>query len=320
MRALPGTRIANRFELVRRLADGGMGSVWLAHDLERAVDVAVKVVAPTQSRDREVLARFEREVRISGCLRHENIVRHIDHGTLDDGAPYFVMEYVAGEDLSGRILRTGLLSPAECSSIVGQVSRALGAMHARGIVHRDVKPSNILLEETGAATRVKLADLGLAREQGPSTVTQVNAVVGTPLYMSPERLSGGPAHPSSDLWSLAAVAYHCLSGEPPFHGGNFAAVCIAVAHGKARPVTQLEPSLPAALDGWFARALHQDVTRRFASADELDVTFATACAGPPYPRSFSVRARRKLASLVRFFDGDLGLAAERELARAQGAG
>ncbi|WP_194823167.1 serine/threonine-protein kinase [Micromonospora sp. S-DT3-3-22] len=268
--------LSGRYRLDERVATGGMGDVWRATDLVLGRQVAVKVLLPALVSDPDFIARFRAEARIMAALRHPGIVQVFDCGEdrLADGgrADYLVMEFVEGEPLSRRIESAGHLDVAETMSVVAQAAQALHAAHAGGIVHRDVKPSNLLVQEDGT---VVLVDFGVARSTNVTSITSTNAVPGTALYMAPEQASGRPVSAATDIYALGAVAYCCLTGQPPFTGDN--PLQVAVRHLDDEP-PELPADIPAAVRALVARALEKDPADRFATGAEM-ATAARAAAG-----------------------------------------
>jgi formylglycine-generating enzyme required for sulfatase activity len=289
-----GAIVGGGLELVRPLARGGMGSVWVAKRPSGG-EVAVKFVSlHLQERDPDILARFERELAALGRLGdHPHVVRPLDSGVTDRGVPYVVMELLGGESLSARIQRQARLEPALVAAVLEQVASALDAAHACGIVHRDVKPANVFVAEIpGGAMHVKVLDFGMAKSiearlaSRASSLTQTGALLGTPSYMSPEQLlTPRRVGPPSDLWSLAVVAYESLTGARPFAGETLAALFIEITSARYLQPTRRLGALPSSLDGWFARALALKPEARFRSAGELATTFARAAAIPGTRRS-----------------------------------
>ncbi|MEV0003523.1 protein kinase [Micromonospora sp. NPDC050980] len=256
--------LSGRYRLDDRVATGGMGDVWRAQDLVLGRQVAVKVLLPALVNDPDFIARFRSEARIMASLRHPGVVQVFDCGEdeLPDGsrADYLVMEFVAGEPLSRRIEDAGQLEVAETMSIVAQVAQALHGAHGRGIVHRDVKPSNLLVQDDGT---VVLVDFGVARSTNVTSITSTNAVPGTALYMAPEQAAGRPVSGATDVYALGAVAYCCLTGSPPFTGDN--PLQVAVRHLDDEP-PELPAEIPAPVRELVARALAKDPADRFPSA------------------------------------------------------
>ncbi|MEU1753152.1 serine/threonine-protein kinase [Micromonospora matsumotoense] len=259
--------LSGRYRLDERVATGGMGDVWRATDLVLGRQVAVKVLLPALVSDPDFIARFRSEARIMAALRNPGIVQVFDCGEdrLDDGsrADYLVMEFVEGEPLSRRIESAGHLDVTETMSVVAQVAQALHAAHAGGIVHRDVKPSNLLVQEDGT---VVLVDFGVARSTNVTSITSTNAVPGTALYMAPEQASGRPVSAATDIYALGAVAHCCLTGQPPFTGDN--PLQVAVRHLDDEP-PELPADIPMPVRALVARALAKDPADRFATGAEM---------------------------------------------------
>ncbi|KWV31448.1 serine/threonine-protein kinase [Micromonospora rifamycinica] len=259
--------LSGRYRLDERVATGGMGDVWRATDLVLGRQVAVKVLLPALVSDPDFIARFRSEARIMAALRNPGIVQVFDCGEdrLADGtrADYLVMEFVEGEPLSRRIESAGHLDVAETMSIVAQVAQALHAAHAGGIVHRDVKPSNLLVQEDGT---VVLVDFGVARSTNVTSITSTNAVPGTALYMAPEQASGRPVSAATDIYALGAVTHCCLTGQPPFTGDN--PLQVAVRHLDDEP-PELPADIPGPVRALVARALAKDPADRFATGAEM---------------------------------------------------
>ncbi len=275
-----------------------MGVVWAARHLTLETDVAVKLIRPERvARDPALLARFEREARATARIAHPHVVQIMDYGTVDEAVPYIVMELLRGFSLAELLESGGRLSFATAGALVAQVGSALEAAHASGVVHRDVKPHNVLITMVGAkgppqtppvteGSRgyplfVKVLDFGVAKMLGDDQVpgasaalTETGTVIGSPPYMSPEQLEGSrDVDLRSDLWSLGVIVYESLTGALPFQGGSFVAVGAAVLKGKYRPASELVANLPAAIDDWFARALCVDPAGRFASARAMVEAF-----------------------------------------------
>ncbi|MDG4797291.1 serine/threonine-protein kinase [Micromonospora sp. WMMD1082] len=255
--------LSGRYRLDERVATGGMGDVWRGTDLILGRQVAVKVLLPSLVSDPDFIARFRAEARIMAALRHPGIVQVFDCGEddLPDGsrADYLVMEFVTGQPLSKRIEAEGRLDVGVAMSVVAQAAQALHAAHLGGIVHRDVKPSNLLMQEDGT---VVLVDFGVARSTNVTSITSTNAVPGTALYMAPEQAAGRPVSGATDLYALGAVAYCCLTGSPPFTGDN--PLQVAVRH-LDDPPPELPPDIPEAVRVLVARALAKDPADRFGS-------------------------------------------------------
>src|SRR5690349_13137817 len=240
-----------------------MGEVWRATDVVLGRTVAVKVLLPALLTDAAFLARFKAEARILAAFRHPNVVDVYDFGESDlDGRPaaYLVMAYVDGEPLSHRIATDGRLPVVDTLSVVAQAADALAAAHTGGVVHRDVKPGNLLVQSDGT---VVLVDFGVARSADITAITAANAVPGTVLYMAPEQVSGKPVSPATDIYALGAVAYQCLSGVPPFNGE--APMEIALRHLNDE-VPPLPDDLPEPVRELVMRSLAKEPMQRYPSA------------------------------------------------------
>jgi len=258
--------IGERYELVELVGTGGMSSVYKAHDRLLERNVALKVLHPHYGDDDEYVERFRREARAVAQLSHPNIVTVIDRG-VDDGRQYIVFEYVDGENLKQLIERTGPLPIRQAVELGLQTAEALAFAHAHGLVHRDVKPQNVLLTPDGEA---KVTDFGIARsldvEHG---VTQTGTVLGTSNYISPEQASGEPVTPATDVYSLGVVLFELLTGDVPFPGENFVAVAMKHINDPVPDVSSLRPDAPTRLVAAIERALEKDPRRRFRSMEEL---------------------------------------------------
>ena len=268
--------------LVRQLGEGGMGSVWLADHLSLNTRVAVKFVsADLVKTEPTILERFKREAALCAQIKSPHVVQTYDHGVMQDGRPYIVMELLEGESLQDRLERAGPLNFADAKQVVTQTCKALTRAHKLGIIHRDIKPDNLFLTpDEDEPFLLKVLDFGIAKQTGlakVSKMTSTGSMIGTPEYMSPEQvLSGESVDFRSDLWAVTVVAYHCLTGSAPFQAETLGSLCVAIAHGRFKPPSQVRPELLPAIDSWFSRALAVDATGRHASAKELAQTFARA--------------------------------------------
>lgn len=243
--------IADRYTLEREIGRGGMGAVWLGRDelLGRAVAMKKIGMMPGPAGAGPDLERAEREARLAARLNHPHVVAVFDL-VVDDDQQWLVMEYVEGVTLSGLVARDGALTPDEASPLVAQAADALAAAHAAGIVHRDVKPSNILVTPQG---QVKLSDFGIARAEADASLTQTGLVTGSPAYLAPEVASGQTATDSSDVWSLGATLFHALAGHPPYDvGNNLMGALYRIVHEEPPHLTNA---------GWLAPLLAATMTR-----------------------------------------------------------
>lgn len=256
-----GTRVGGRYVLQSRIADGGMGQVWCARDelLERRV--AIKTVKPALAGDPEFAERFRREARLAATLNHPAIAQIHDYGEGPDGA-YLVMEFVDGQPLSA-LIRERRVGGEHFLGLIAQAADALQSAHERGVVHRDVKPANILVTRTGA---VKLTDFGIARAMTAARVTRTGEVLGTAHYMSPESALGRETGPSSDVYSLGVVAYEGITGILPFDADS--AVAIAMKH-VSEPPPSLAPSIPPPVRDVVLRSLAKDPGHRQPNAAQF---------------------------------------------------
>ena len=255
----------NRYAIVRTLGSGGVADVYLAHDQVLDRDVALKMLNRSRSQDDEFVERFRREARSAAALSHPNIVSIYDRGEDENGSCYISMEYLPGGTLKDRISRKGRLSPKVAAEVAVQIAEALTAAHERGVVHRDIKPQNVLVTRSGD---VKVVDFGIARAESESSITRANLVLGTAAYMSPEQATGGKVGPQSDLYSLGVVMYEMLTGEVPYRGDP---VAVATKHVNAQPLPPKEivPEIPRALNDLIVRLLAKNPGERPASANVL---------------------------------------------------
>src|SRR5215210_1460360 len=260
------TRSNERYSLARLLGGGGMAEVYLAHDEELGRDVALKILRKQYTDDEKFVERFKREAKSAASLSHPNIVSVHDRGETDDGAYYIVMECVSGGTLKERILKRGPLPAPEAVTLTLQVARALQAAHERGVIHRDIKPQNILLTQSGEA---KVADFGISRAASSSTMTETGFVMGTAHYVSPEQAVGQPASPQSDLYSLGVVLYEMLTGEVPHDAETPIGIAMKHVSGQFRPPREANPNVPEGINAVTMRLLARDPEKRYGSAAEL---------------------------------------------------
>lgn len=277
---LTGAVLSNRYRLEEQIGSGGMGTVWRATDTLLNRSVAVKLLHPAQMAEPTARERFRTEGRITAGLSHPGIAQVYDYGE-EEGRAYLIMELVVSEPLSQVLREQGRLSADQTLDFVCQAAKALAAAHARGVVHRDIKPGNLLVTEDG---QLKLTDFGIARGDTSVTLTQTGMVMGTAQYISPEQASGRPASGASDLYALGVVAYECLAGTPPFTGDS--PVALALAHTRDDP-PELPDHVPAEIDNLVFSLLQKNPEDRPSSAGEVAhlaaVIRSNAGTGPPTP-------------------------------------
>jgi len=265
MTTLLGTRLNDRYRLDARIAAGGMSTVYRAFDETLERQVAIKLMNREVSADSDQLERFRREARAVAQLNHPHVVGVIDAGE-DEGRPYIVFEYVEGETLKERIRRHDRLAIAEAIAYAVEIGRALGAAHARHIIHRDVKPQNVLIDEEGTA---KVTDFGIARTLEEEGLTADGRVLGTTDYVAPEQALGRRVTGQSDLYSLGVVLYEMLTGEVPFKGENQVAVAMKHVREPLPDVQTKRPEVSAALAAVLDRATAKRMEDRYADDAEL---------------------------------------------------
>src|ERR1700761_2948774 len=274
MSTLVGTSLNGRYRLEARIAAGGMSTVYRALDETLERQVAVKLMNREVTSDSDQLERFRREARAVAQLSHPHIVGVIDAGE-DDSRPYIVLEYVEGETLKDRIRRLGRLPITESVAYAIEIARALGAAHARHIVHRDVKPQNVLLDQEGSA---KVTDFGIARTLEEEGLTADGRVLGTTDYVSPEQALGKDVTGQSALYSLGIVLYEMLTGELPYRGENQVAVAMMHVREEVPDVRRLRPEVSAALAAVIERATAKELSQRYADDDEMVADLENALA------------------------------------------
>lgn len=290
----PGQRIG-RYRIVAELGRGSMARVYRAEDPNLGRQVALKIMAPTAPLDADELEtlrrRFLLEAQAAGRLRHPGIVLVLDADTDPaSGIFYIAMELVEGRSLEALVRERGRLPVATAVDLALQVAAALGYAHAEGVVHRDVKPANILVSEAGP---VKVSDFGVAK-LGIESLTLAGQVLGSPFFMAPEQVRGEPVDGRADLFSLGAVLYRCLAGEVPFGGDSIASVTFKVVNVDPRPLRSHAPETPAALEATIERAMAKDPADRFqtarAMADALEASIQPGAAVPAAPVAVSTSA------------------------------
>ena len=300
-----GDKLAGKYSIVRVIGEGGMGVVYEGRHERLGQRVAIKVLREAERKNREVVARFEREARLAAKLKSTNVARVTDVDALDDGTPFLVMEYLEGVDLDFELTQRGRLPIAEAVGYVLQACSAVAEAHALGIVHRDLKPHNLFLTDDGDRRVIKLLDFGISKvtEGEPDSVTLTRSSLGTPLYMSPEQIrSARNADHRSDLWSLGVILYELTTGRPPFDGDGPAAVIASITADAPQAPIELRPEMGRALSEAIMRALEKDPERRFASvvdfAEALKSFGASGSWAPP-PLHTSSQPRITIPDLPR---------------------
>jgi serine/threonine protein kinase len=276
-----GQLLAERYKLTSRIAVGGMGEVWQASDTRLDRTVAVKILKAELSGDAEFLHRFRTEARMTASLNHPGIAAVHDYGeTIFDGdlpIAYLVMELVDGDPLAGLLAKHGRLSAEFTLDMLEQAGNALQAAHSHGLVHRDVKPGNILVTSAG---QVKITDFGVAKAADAAPVTRSGMVMGTAHYIAPEQALGQPAEPASDVYSLAVCGYECLAGHRPFLSENAVTVAMMHIRDMAPP---LPPDVPPAARAVVEATLVKDPRQRYNNGGEFAAAVAAVRAGMPLP-------------------------------------
>ncbi len=260
------TLVDNRYRVIEALGSGGMADVCLARDTVLDRDVALKIMAPHCAGDEAFIERFRREARSAAALSHPNIVPVYDHGQTEDGEYYIAMEYLPGGTLKERIEARGKLDARISVEVAIEVAEALEDAHEHGLVHRDIKPQNVLVTGRGD---VKVADFGIARSASSNTLSETGTVLGTASYMSPEQAMGERATPGSDLYSLGIVLYEMLTGEPPFVADNPISVSTMHVNEPPVPPKTMNPDVPEGTNALVMRLLAKNPADRHADAAEL---------------------------------------------------
>ena len=279
----PGEIIGDRYRLVRVIGEGAMGVVWETAHVELGQSVAVKILAD-DARSPSSAARFEREALAASRIEHPAVVRVLDFGRLPSGVPFLVMEHLAGETLEDVLARRGTLSLGEACEWLRPIASALDAAHALGIVHRDVKPANILTTPTPHGPRITLIDFGLAVRPGWDRLTGPGAILGTPAYLAPEAAAGRPTDARADVYALGCILFKMLTGRVPHERKTIVATLVAKL---GEPATRLSEAsdgpVPEALDALVARTLAIDPELRPASAGQLMLELVRIAEGRARP-------------------------------------
>ena len=270
----PGEIIDGKYRIVRLVGEGGMGAVYEGENTRIKRRVAIKVLHAAVAEKTDVVQRFEREAQAAGTIGSEHIVEVLDLGNLPSGERFMVMEFLDGEDLTGRIKRLKRLTPEQCVPLVCEVLEGLAAAHDAEIIHRDLKPDNIYIlhSKAGRSDFVKILDFGVSKFSAldnEMSMTRTGAVMGTPYYMSPEQAKGGQIDARSDLYAIGVVLYQMVTGRVPFNAGSFNELLFKIALESPEPIEQIVPDCPKPFVDIIHRAMSREVDDRFQSAREF---------------------------------------------------
>jgi serine/threonine protein kinase len=294
----PLPRTFGRYVIRKRLGKGGMGAVYLADDTQLERPVALKVALFQGDEGSSFAQRFQREAKAAAGLRHEGICRVLDCDETD-GIHFFTMEYVPGKPLSQVLEESGPLDPLRAAVLTARVAEALAVAHRAGVDHRDQKPANVMLDDTG---RPIVVDFGLARRQQDLSLTLTGDVLGTPKYMSPEQINGQEVGPASDVYSLGATLYHLLTGQPPFEAATMTQLAHRIAHEPPEPPSRHRPGIDPGLEAICLKALAKAPADRFASMDEMAAALQRYLSGAPtepvFPKPPAPSRRRRMVVLA----------------------
>lgn len=268
---LVGKHISGRYKIIRLIGGGGMSNVYLAHDIILNRDVAIKILRYDLSNEEELHRRFHREALSATSLTHPNIVSIYDVGE-DEDMHYIVMEYIKGKTLKQYIQEFSPLASARSVHIMKQLTSAISHAHENGIIHRDIKPQNILMDEEG---NVKITDFGIATSLGATSYTQTNSVIGTVHYLSPEQARGGLATMKSDIYALGIVLYELLTGELPFSGESAVSIALKHLQSETPSVREFDAMIPQSVENIVLKATAKDENHRYASVEEMEADLET---------------------------------------------
>ncbi|WP_437286736.1 serine/threonine-protein kinase [Sorangium sp. So ce406] len=275
MQETEGRAVMDKYRLERRLGGGGMGDLWLGFDIKLRRRVVIKFIRSFAATEPELIARFEREARASARVRSPYVIETYDYG-VDRGCAFIVMEYLEGEDMNRRLDREQKLPLAQAATLFTQLGKALDAVHAAGVIHRDLKPGNIFITSSGGDELVKVLDFGVAKSScSRDRITKTGMVLGTPRYMSPEQtMAPKQVDYRSDLWSMAVILYRAITGQCPFGGATINELVRHICQTSFPRASGLSPELPPSIDAFFTRAFQFDPGARFQSGKEMMEAFA----------------------------------------------
>ena len=299
-----GTIFGRRYEIIQLLGQGGMGAVYKAKDRELERFVALKVIRPELAVDPEILARFKQELVLARQVTHKNVIRIFDLGEAD-GIKFITMEFIEGQQLKSLITEKGRLSEDEIVHVMEQVCMALEAAHGEGVVHRDLKPQNIMIDTEG---KVSVMDFGIARSTEMGGMTRTGTLLGTPEYMSPEQVMGEQVDTRSDLFTFGVIFYQLLVGEVPYKADTVQAAIFKRIRERPKPPIEVNPAVPKMLSDITAKCLEMDPTARYQSASEIltDLEIWKSGGTKVFPTAIQVEVQPPLAAAKRWIAGGVG--------------
>jgi serine/threonine protein kinase len=260
-----GSTFADRYQIIEELGKGGMGRVYKVLDKEVNAKVALKLIKPEIASDKKTIERFRNELKVARDISHKNVCRMYDLGK-EEGAYYITMEYVSGEDLKSFIRRSGIISVGKAISIANQVCEGLLEAHRLGVVHRDLKPQNIMIDKEGNA---RIMDFGIARSLRAKGITGSGVMIGTPEYMSPEQVDGKEVDQRADIYSLGVILYEMITGQVPFEGDTPFSIGVKQKSEIPRPPKEINEQIPEDLSHVILKCMEKDKEKRYQSVGEL---------------------------------------------------